>query len=486
MSLRAIKKHIDCPGGSSDGREKTIMGSERKRYLPTALLILLSAVFCVLIYVICLQKIPSLSPFSFYYREDYWAVYLIELAGAAGPGIFLAAALTAGTKTRRRICGAMAVGCMILYGIVLYNYIIDRAKKMRNTGMNYRELGKTGFRVSEVSFGSIPILRGPVEILTPYYDMSMESALDVMEHAFECGCNLFDTAVVPEYGDAEIKLGCFLQRHRGDVLISDKARAYKGDKMKKAVETSLHNLKTDCCDIYFVHQIAPENENTAFECDGALDVLTSYREKGYIRAVGVATHHYQTAYRAARDERVDVIQIPGNVLERGILDQISENRSIFENVGVIVHKAFAAGVLTKYFSVEELLNFALSYPIASVLAGVAQHDQVEKAFRKTEREKAVGLEEVLKRIGSDYTPVPCTRCQKCRCPYGVEIESVFRYYNYYHLGHDVWAKNRLECMSDRIAGLCETCTDHLCEHMCEQKIKTGLEIKRIMENGGVG
>ncbi len=58
--------------------------------------------------------------------------------------------------------------------------------------MNYRRLGRTGLSVSEVGFGTIPILRGSVPVLPDYYNLSDEEALTVMEHAYRLGCNLGD------------------------------------------------------------------------------------------------------------------------------------------------------------------------------------------------------------------------------------------------------------------------------------------------------
>lgn len=56
--------------------------------------------------------------------------------------------------------------------------------------MRYRKLGSTGLMVSEVSFGTIPVLKGSVPVLPAYYNLSEEQALAVMEHAFRLGCNL--------------------------------------------------------------------------------------------------------------------------------------------------------------------------------------------------------------------------------------------------------------------------------------------------------
>ena len=75
--------------------------------------------------------------------------------------------------------------------------------------MYYRRLGSTGLMVSEISFGTIPVLQGSVPVLPDYFNLSEDEAVAVMEHAFGLGCNLYDTAIVPEYGDAESKLGKF-------------------------------------------------------------------------------------------------------------------------------------------------------------------------------------------------------------------------------------------------------------------------------------
>ena len=50
--------------------------------------------------------------------------------------------------------------------------------------MRYRKLGSTGLMVSEVSFGTIPVLKGSVPVLPACYNLSEEQALAVMEHAF--------------------------------------------------------------------------------------------------------------------------------------------------------------------------------------------------------------------------------------------------------------------------------------------------------------
>jgi hypothetical protein len=126
------------------------------------------------------------------------------------------------------------------------------------------------------------VLQGNALVLPDTFQLDMDAALAVMEHAFSLGCNLFDTAIVPEYGDAEYKLGRFAERvGRERIVISDKARFYDGNELYQAVHTSCETLGT-CADLYFVHQVDGEHEETVFARGGALDALAELKAEGKI------------------------------------------------------------------------------------------------------------------------------------------------------------------------------------------------------------
>ena len=345
--------------------------------------------------------------------------------------------------------------------------------------MKYRFLGETGIKVSEISFGTIPILNGEVSILPHYYGLSLKESLNIMQKAYELGITLYDTAVVPEYGDAEIKLGEFAKIHN-DIIISDKARAYDIISMENAITKSLRNLNRDFCDIYFVHQVAPENQASVFN-NGVLDILKWYKERGYIRCVGIATHHYDVALRASLDNRVDVIQIPGNILERGILERVTTTNS-FSQKGILLCKVFAAGVLTDYFASATLVDFALSYPISSAILGFGSIGQIIAATNNRscdyERCSVMDIKERLKLV---YDLIPCVRCQRCSCSINIEIESIFRYYNYYNLGHRTWAYNKLQSLDGTLYDRCLECKNKICHKCCPNDIDIQAQVLKILE-----
>lgn len=347
--------------------------------------------------------------------------------------------------------------------------------------MRYRRLGRTGLWVSETSFGTIPILCGSVPVLPKYYNLDDDTAIAVMEYAFRLGCNLYDTAIVPEYGDAELKLGKFASHiGRERIIISDKARFFDGNAMYQAVLQSCENLGT-WADLYFVHQVDAEHEDEVFKKGGALDALAELKQEGKIQFAGVASHYYDILLRGAMDSRVDVLQGSGNLLERGMLERI-QAEPLFQDKGILINKVYAAGILPSFFPTKMLIQAVLSYPISSALIGVGTTEQAEAAFawdKEGEPDSVLSFEEVLSVLEKEFEPIPCNRCQRCHCLYGTEIHTLFRQYQYYFLGKDYWALHKLSMNIEQSAKWCRKCTDMPCLAMCPMKIRIPDEIQKV-------
>lgn len=345
--------------------------------------------------------------------------------------------------------------------------------------MRYRNLGSTGLKVSEIAFGTIPILSGNIPVLPDYYSPDEETAIGIMEYAFKLGCNLFDTAIVPEYGDAEIKLGKFATHiGREKIIISDKSRFFSGSEMYNAVYESCENLGT-YADIYFVHQVDEGNEEVVFGRYGAVDALNELKAEGKIKFTGIASHYYDILFRSVKDKRVDVLQGSGNILERGMLDRI-EAEPLFRQKGFILNKVYAAGILPSFFPIKTLLSGVLSYPISSALIGVGTDKQVEQAMlNEPENYNRPLFSQVMSLLEKSFIPIPCDRCQRCRCIYGTEIHIIFRQYNYYFLGKDYWALRKLDLGINESAERCKKCTDMSCMKKCPNAINIPETVQMI-------
>ncbi len=346
--------------------------------------------------------------------------------------------------------------------------------------MKYRRLGNTGLTVSETGFGTIPVLQGSVPVLPNYYNLSEKEALTVMEYAFFLGCNLYDTAIVPEYGDAERKLGKFAAHiGRNRIVITDKARFYDGNEMYQAVQTSCENLGT-WADVYFVHQVDPDREDEVFGKGGALDALVERKQQRNIRFTGIASHYYDILLRGAADSRVDVLQGSGNILEQGMLNRIN-TEPLFGSKGLLINKVYAAGLLPSFFPVETLIGAVLSYPVSCALIGIGTTAQAKAAMRW--RENFCGsiptFEQVLTILEKHYSPIPCDRCQRCVCPYGTEIHTIFRQYQYSFMGKEFWALRKLNMGIAESIQLCQSCTQMPCLEMCPANIRIPEEMERV-------
>ncbi len=343
--------------------------------------------------------------------------------------------------------------------------------------MRYRKLGHTGLSISEIGFGTIPILQGNVPVLPDYYNLNDEQAIEVMEFAYRLGCTLYDTAIVPEYGDAEIKLGKFAKKiGREHIIISDKARFFDGSEMYRAVECSCENLDT-CPDLYFVHQADFEHEEEIFCAGGALSALSELKAQGKIRFVGVASHYYDILFHAAKDKRVDVLQMSGNIFERGMLERVKEE-PCFRRMGILVNKVYAAGLLPSFFTTKELVGGVLSYPVSCALIGLGTKAQVEAAFA-VQQSKPPSFSKVLRTLEKQFDPIPCDRCQRCHCLYGTEIHTLFRQYHYYYMGKDYWALKKLGLGIEQTAAQCRKCRLMPCIFECPNEIRIPEEMQKL-------
>jgi len=335
--------------------------------------------------------------------------------------------------------------------------------------MRYRTLGKTNIAVSEIGFGTIPILSGNAPVLPEYFSPGLSEALDIMEYAFLMGCNLYDTAIPEEYGDAEYKLGRFAEKiGRNKIIISDKARFFDGNDIYNAVIKSIENLGT-YPDIYFVHQADLKNQDRIFQKYGAVDALCDLKAEGKIRFTGIASHYYDVLLRGASDERIDVLQGSGNILECGMLKRIAGEEK-FREKGFILNKVYAAGALINPFTPEKLISGILQYPFSCALIGIGNIYQADSAMKNEFIPEKISFEQVIDTLKTEFEPIPCMRCQRCICPYGTEIHTVFRQYNYYHLGKSFWALKKLNMNIHEASLNCLRCTDPVCEKNCPQKL----------------
>ena len=165
--------------------------------------------------------------------------------------------------------------------------------------MPYREFGKTGLAVSEVSFGSWGIGG------KSYGAVDHAEALSALARAEELGCNLVDTAGV--YGDSELVLGEFLEGRRDKWLVATKYSGQEGG-MTALLESQLRRLGTDHVDVYLVHWMPRGKEA------GLLRELEDLKRAGKTRFTGLSLYNVADIDDAL-DTSADALMIPFSLLD---------------------------------------------------------------------------------------------------------------------------------------------------------------------------
>jgi aryl-alcohol dehydrogenase-like predicted oxidoreductase len=150
--------------------------------------------------------------------------------------------------------------------------------------MEYRNLGKTGLKVSELCLGAMTFGR----------ESSEDTSLQILDHFEEVGGNFIDTANVYSLGLSEEILGKWLKnKPRHDFVIATKVFGKMGEgpndtglsrkHLLSAIEESLRRLQTDYIDLYQVHSW---DEYTPLE--ETLNTLSSLVHSGKVRYIGAS------------------------------------------------------------------------------------------------------------------------------------------------------------------------------------------------------
>ena len=127
--------------------------------------------------------------------------------------------------------------------------------------MEYRRLGRTGLKVSEVCFGTMTFG-------TPDWGIDEERSREVFNAALDGGVNFYDTANSYAEGRSETILGKLMKGKRHELVIATKVFNPMGmdindsgtsrSHIMKAVEESLSRLQTDYIDLYQIHHVDTE------------------------------------------------------------------------------------------------------------------------------------------------------------------------------------------------------------------------------------
>lgn len=224
--------------------------------------------------------------------------------------------------------------------------------------MEYRNLGRSGLKVSVFSFGAMTFGDGS-GIFANVGDTRGKDAEHQIGMCLDAGVNLFDTADVYTNGQSEELLGKILKRRRQEVVIATKFLGRTGDGVNdlgssrkhiiEACEASLRRLQTDYIDLYQIH-----NQDLDVPVEETLRALDDLVRAGKVRYIGSSNHSGWTKMRAlATSDRLGLARYVSQQIRYSLLDRVSENELMplghYEGVGALIWSPLASGYLSGKF-----------------------------------------------------------------------------------------------------------------------------------------
>jgi aryl-alcohol dehydrogenase-like predicted oxidoreductase len=251
-----------------------------------------------------------------------------------------------------------------------------------SNGMIYRNLGKTGERVSAIGLGG--------------YHMGVpkdeSESIRIVRSAIDRGITFMDNSCDYHDGGSEIRMGKALRDgYRKRVFLMTKYNGRTRAQAAKDIDQSLKRLQVETIDLIQLHEnIRMEDPDRFFSEGGALEAVLAAKKAGKIRYIGFTGHkdpavHVRMLDVAAQHNfHFDACQMPLNVLDyhfRSFAHEVVP-RLVKEGIAVLGMKplAFGAVLSAGVATPIECLHYALNLPTSVVINGCDSIERLDQAF----------------------------------------------------------------------------------------------------------
>jgi aryl-alcohol dehydrogenase-like predicted oxidoreductase len=219
--------------------------------------------------------------------------------------------------------------------------------------MNYRELGKTGLKISEIGYGAWGIGKAQ------WLGADDSESLKALHKSIDLGLNFIDTALAYGEGHSEQLVGQVVRERSETIYVSSKVppknrvwpapagipveEVFPGKYIIECTEKSLQNLKMETIDVQQLHVWQDDWIGNG----DWLEAIQKLKEQGKIRYFGVSINDHQPANAIKLIETgvVDTVQVIYNIFDQSPEDELFPACEK-HHVGVIVRVPFDEGGLT--------------------------------------------------------------------------------------------------------------------------------------------
>lgn len=329
------------------------------------------------------------------------------------------------------------------------------------SSLEYRELGRTGLKVSEIGMGCEGFVGKPYE--------QVKEMVDVMEAA---GVNCID--LYTSNPQVRTDLGRAMEERREKfVLQAHLCSVWKNGQyqrtrvlreVKEGFQEQLRLLNTDHVEIGMIHYVDSMADWEGVRTGGVLAYAQELRDKGVIGSIGLSSHNPEVALAAVNSGLIQVLMFSVNPCydlqpadedveqlwneknyEKPLVNMDPQRQELYETcqrlgVGITVMKAFGGGDLLsetlspagKALTLYQCLHYALTRPgVASVMSGARNVEELKTSIayeRATdeERDYAAAFAALPKISWVGH----CMYCGHCApCPVGIDVASVTKFLN---------------------------------------------------------
>lgn len=242
-----------------------------------------------------------------------------------------------------------------------------------------RPLGSTGEAVSILGLGGSHI---------GFENQTDSEVTRLIRTAIDSGITFMDNNWGYHNGRSEERMGrALMDGYREKVFLMTKADARDKTGALAQLDESLRRLKTDCVDLWQIHEVIYHNDPDLLSAPGgALEALDEARRMGKTRLVGFTGHKTPLIHARMLDLfKFDTVQMPLNVMDAHFMSFAKSivPKCLELGIGIIGMKPFGdPHVLNgKFVTPEEALGYSLSLPVSVVITGMDKMEVLEQDLR---------------------------------------------------------------------------------------------------------
>ena len=256
-------------------------------------------------------------------------------------------------------------------------------QRPESPNMIYRELGRTGERVSAIGLGGYHLGK----------QQDPNESIRLLRDAIDRGITFMDNCWDYNGGISEVRMGQALRDgYRQKVFLMTKIDGRDKNTAARQIEQSLGRLQTDVIDLLQFHEVIRlDDPDVIFAPGGALEAVEEAKQSGKIRYIGFTGHKdpsvhlrmFETADR--HGFHFDTVQMPINVMDAHFRSFLNGVAPVAQEHGtaILAMKTFGDPYIlqSKTVTPAEALHFGLNSPATVVITGIDSPAILDQAFQ---------------------------------------------------------------------------------------------------------